>query len=118
MYRTLSAAAAVVITALMFVPPALAQTVTVSASAPAPSGMYMAKAARVSLAGLDLRSAQGAANALDRIDAASRAVCGERVGYPMNAARAKLFQDCVGFQTRETVAALNVPALTQYSAAR
>jgi UrcA family protein len=118
MYRMLSAVAAVVITALMFVPPAMAQSVTVSAAAAAPSGMYMTKAARVSLAGIDVGSAQGAAYALDRIEAASRAVCGERVGYAMNAARAKLFQDCVGYQTRETVAALNVPALTHYAAAR
>lgn len=118
MYRTLSAAAAVVITAMMFVPPALAQTVTVSAAAAAPSGTYLTKAAKVSVVGLDLNTAQGAAVALDRIEAASRVVCGEQAGYRMPPSRASLFQDCRARTVRFAVQALDRPVLTQLAAAR
>jgi UrcA family protein len=118
MYRTLfAAAAAVTITALMFVP-AMAQSVTVAASAAAPSGNYQARAATVSLAGVDLGSSQGAATALDRIDAAARVVCGERVGVPMSLARARVFAACRTRTTTNAVQTIDAPQLTMLAAAR
>lgn len=117
MYRTLSAIAAVVVTALIF-SPALAESIAVSASAAAPSGAYLAKKAKVSLDGLDLQTAQGAAIVLDRIDAAAKVVCAQRTSYRMDAHRARVFNECRTFATREAVATLNSSVLTQLAAAR
>lgn len=116
MLRTLSASAAVVITALMFVP-AMAQSVTVTGSAPTPSGSaYQVKEVRVSLDGIDLGTTQGATTVFDRINAAARAVCGEQ--SVMNAARARAFETCRSRAVRYAVQQVDAPALTQLAAAR
>jgi UrcA family protein len=118
MYRILSASAAFVMTALMFAP-AMAQSVTVSGSAPVASGsVYQLKEVRVSLDGIDLGTSQGAAAVFDRIDAAARVVCGERAGVAMNLARTRIFETCHERAVRYAVQAVDVPALTQIAAAR
>jgi UrcA family protein len=119
MYRTLSAIAAVVVTALLFVP-AMAQpnTITIAASAPNEAGFYEVKAVRVSLAGIDLDSSQGAATLFDRIDVAARKVCGERPGYTMNPARANIFETCRARAVRFAVTDVDAPQLTQFAAVR
>jgi UrcA family protein len=116
MHRTLSVAA---LAAVLFVP-AMAQpaSITVSASAPTGSGLYQQKAVSVQVADADLGTAQGAAALLDRINAASRVVCGERAGQTMNTARAKLFAACQARTVTAAVQAVNAPALTQLAAAR
>lgn len=116
MHRTLSAAA---LAAVLFVP-AMAQpaSITVSASAPTDSGLYQVKAVKVTLADVDLGTAQGAAALLDRIDAAARLVCGERAGHTMNESRAKIFATCRARAVRYAVQDVDAPQLTQLAATR
>ena len=116
MHRILSAAALAAILSV----PAMAQpaSITVSAAAPTDSGVYQVKAVSVQVADVDLGTAQGAAALLDRIDTASRAVCGERAGRTMSDKRAKQFAACRLHTTASAVQAVNAPTLTQFAAAR
>ncbi len=116
MHRTLSAAA---LAAVLFVP-AMAQPafLTVSATAPTGSGLYQKKAINVPFADVDLGTPQGAAALLDRIDAASRAVCGERADRPMDVVRARVFAACHKQTVAAAVEAVNAPVLTQFAATR
>jgi UrcA family protein len=116
MYRSLSAAA-VALFALMSVP-AVAQSITVTASEPSLMGFYEVKSVPVSLDGLDLNSAVGAATVLDRIDAAARLVCGERADRTINARLAKLVATCEARAVHYAVKELDAPALTQLASAR
>jgi UrcA family protein len=105
------------ISALMFVP-AMAQSLTVTGSAPAQGGgVDQVWAKKVSYADLDLGTTQGATTLLNRIDVAARAVCGEREGYTMNAARAKAFAKCYARTMHYAVKEVDAPQLTQLAAA-
>jgi UrcA family protein len=116
MHRS-SFAAAVMISALMFVP-AMAQSLTVTGSAPAEAGgMDQVWAKKISYADLDLGTAQGATTLFNRIDAAARSVCGERDGLTMNAARAKAFAKCYARTVHYAVKEVDAPQLTQIAAA-
>lgn len=92
--------------------------ITVSASAPTDSGVFQVKAVNVTVADVDLGTAQGAAALFDRIDAASRVVCGERQGRTMNDKRAKLFATCRVQTVKQAVLAVNAPQLTEIAATR
>lgn len=115
MYRLLSASAAVVMTALMFVP-AMAQSITITGSAPSQTGYQEVRALKISLADIDLNSAQGATMLFDRIDAAARKVCGESAD--MSPARAKVFDTCRTRAVHYAVKEVDAPQLTQLAAAR
>lgn len=115
MYRMLSASAAVVMTALMFVP-AMAQSITITGSAPSQTGYQEVRAMKVSTADVDLNTAQGATTLFDRIDAAARAVCGESAD--MSPARAKVFATCRARAVHYAVKEVDAPQLTQFAAAR
>ena len=113
-----SIAAAALATALSFVP-ALANeaSVTVTASAPTPSGVYRLLEVAVPYGDLDVTKTDGAAALLDRIERASRVVCGERAGYTMGDARTRLFNTCRARATHYAVDAVAMPQLTQVAAA-
>lgn len=99
--------------------PALAGggAVVVTGMAPLGNGGYQYKTATVAFADLDIASAPGAAALLDRIAAASRVVCGERSGTPMNGERKRELALCAARATKQAVEAVNVPALSQIAAA-
>jgi UrcA family protein len=121
MYRILSAGAAALVTTLLFVPAtAQSASITIAASAPVTSvsSLYQVNKTSVSLDGVDLKTASGAATLLERIDTAARKVCGERPGETMNAARAKVFATCRARTVHYAVKELDAPALTQLAAAR
>jgi len=115
----LSITAFAFVTALSFVP-ALANeaAVSVSASAPTASGDYRVLRMTVAYGDLDVTKADGAAALLDRIERASRVVCGERAGYTMSDARTRLFNTCRARATHYAVDAVAMPQLTQIAAAR
>jgi len=111
-------AAVTLATALSFVPALASEaSVTVTASAPTPSGSYHVLAVAVAYGDLDVTKADGAAALLDRIARASRLVCGERAGHTMDPALTKKFDACRARATRYAVMAVDTPQLTQIAAA-
>jgi UrcA family protein len=111
------------LTAIAFVAltvPALAggTSVVVTGTAPMGNGGYQSKSAAVTFTDLDIATAPGAAALLDRIAAASRVVCGERSGTPMNGERQRELAQCAARATKQAVEAINTPALSQVAAAQ
>jgi UrcA family protein len=66
---------------------------------------------RVSYADLDVASSRGGAALLQRIQVASRAVCGP-TGYRMDLPAQERFETCLRETVRLAVARLNLPAVT------
>ena len=113
---TITAAALVATLAV----PALAggPAVTVSGYAPLNAGGYQMKTFVVAYGDLELSTPQGAAMLLDRIQNASRVVCGERAILPMSGERKREFAACQTRAIATAVQAVNAPALTQIAANR
>ena len=111
--------AAIALTAVLSFVPAVAgpASIVVSASAPTDSGINQMKAMTVAFGDLDVATSQGATTLFDRIDAASRVVCGERQGKTMGWSRAKVFASCRAQTTAAAVKAVGAPQLTQLAAA-
>jgi UrcA family protein len=107
--------AAVTLAAALALVPAQAGTasVVVSASAPNSFGAYQVAASTVTFDDLDVSTSQGAAKLLVRIDAASRAVCGEQQGRTMDERRARIFDTCRARATRYAIKKVDAPQLTQ-----
>ena len=113
----LTIAAITLATALSFIPATAGEgSVTVTASVPERSGTYQVKAVTVAYGDLDVTKADGAAALLDRIDRASRVVCGERAGSTMTEERTKIFDACRARATRYAVMTVDAPQLTQVAA--
>jgi len=118
MYR-FTIAAVTLATALSFIPASAGEaSVTVTASAPARSGEMQVKGVAVAYGDLDITKAEGAAALLDRIEHASRLVCGERAGYTMDGPRTKIFDTCRARTTHYAVMTVDAPQLTQLAASR
>ena len=108
--------AAVLTSALFFAPALAGNSVTIAAMAPMSSGGYQPRSATVFYGDLDPATAQGSAALIDRIDAASRMVCGERTGPLMSGDRARAFADCRARATAEAVRAAGLAP--QYAESR
>lgn len=102
--------------AVLSVPALAGTTVTVSGFSPMANGGYQIKSAAVAYGDLDLSTAQGTAMLLDRIQTASRAVCGERAIRPISGERKREFAACQSRSIAAAVEAVNAPALTQMAA--
>ena len=112
-----SLAAIAFVAALSFVPASAGDaSVTVTGSAPARSGVYQLKAVNVVYSDLDVTKAEGAAALLDRIEHASRVVCGERAGFTMDSMRTKIFDTCRARATHYAAMTVDAPQLTQLAA--
>ncbi|MDR3526552.1 MAG: UrcA family protein, partial [Rhizomicrobium sp.] len=80
------------------------------------SGGYQPRSATVSYGDLDVTSAQGSAALVNRIDAASRAVCGERTGPMMAGDRARDFAACRSAAIADALRNVGLTAPTAYAA--
>lgn len=102
---------------LPFLPALAAETsVTVTGVAPVGNGGYQQKAARISYGDLDLSSHDGAAVLLQRIDRASRLVCGEGVGLMRTTESRKSFEQCRSTAAAAAIRSVNATAVTQLAA--
>jgi UrcA family protein len=111
--------AAAVFTAALFVPALAGEaSVVVQGLAPTSAGGYQIKTVKVAFADLDISTGQGAAALLDRIQTASRIVCGERNGTLMNAERVKEFAACQTHATKIAVRTIGAPSLVQVATQR
>jgi|GEM_PF-683690 len=106
---------AVAVTAGAWAAPA---SIRVEGTTPLPSGVYQVRGVSVSFDDLDVSSSEGAAMLYQRLDAAARMVCGEKLALHVTSALEKKRATCRTQALSQAVAAVNLPKLTQVAAAK
>ena len=118
MSRFVFVAGGAALAAVLSLAPAGAEnpSVTVSASAPTPSGFYSVQAVKVPYGDIDLTTEQGAAALLERLNLAARLACNEERGVAQWPNLAKAFAHCHATAVMYAVKAVDAPLLSKRAA--